>query len=66
MHSAQAHISSQVKQRLAAAIKVFLHLDSDGSPECQEQHAPQDVGQEALGSNFAEHNGVGPGEEDGM
>ena len=56
----------QVKQRLAAAIKAFLHLDNGGSPECQEQQASQDGGQEALGSNFAERNGVGPGQEDGM
>ena len=56
----------QVKQRLAAAIKAFLHFDSDGSPEYQGQQAPQDGAQEALGSNFVEHNGVGPGEEDGM
>ncbi len=70
LHTAHclAHVVSpvQVKQRLAAAIKAFLHFDSDGSPECQEQQAPQDGGQEALGSNFAEHNGAGPGEEDGM
>ena len=60
-----SHLLLQVKQRLAAAIKAFLHLDSNG-PECQEHHAPPDGGQEALGSNFAERNRVRPGEEDGM